>query len=532
MGPLGARLLPGLVLGPGTALEPEPANKRHDASTKKGIGQLKHAESSLQPSHSRASRRSQVESLVHTRDADGLHSIRQVTVLALLILMVPLGSFPARAGAVSAVGQNNYEQSLPPAGLSDAVAVAAGRDFSLALTQRGTVVGWGMSRDGRSSPPPSLTGVVTLSAGIVHALALKSDGTVTGWGFHGNELLTLPDCVTNVLAVAAGGFHSLALRRDGTVVGWGFHGNGRTTPPSTLTDVIAIDAGRDHSVALKANGTVVAWGLNDAGQTVVPDGLNEVIAIAAGENHTLALKRDGTVVAWGNNLSGQSSVPAGLSSVTAIAAGSTHSLALKADGSVVGWGDNSSGQLNLAGHDIRAIAARGSHSLALRGSGPQITAHPLSQTVLAGASVTFSTAAGGSGNAFQWFFNGVALSGATDSTLTLNEVSKQQAGLYSVQVSSSAGSQVSANAVLVVRGLQQLASPESTADGRVRLTFGDQNGDLISAPNATRYAVEVSSDLSHWSAIPEAPVLVQGRLVVETAAAADGGNQFFRVVEK
>lgn len=457
-------------------------------------------------------------------------ALRTVVVLVPMLFMADPGAL--RAGSISAVGRNGYGQATPPQAVTDAVAVAAGRDFSLALTQRGTVVGWGLNSNRRSTPPAELTGVVSLSAGIVHAFALKSDGSVIGWGFRGNDLLELPQSVTNVLALAAGGYHSLALRRDGTVVGWGFKGNGRTTPPATLTDVIAIDAGRDHSVALKADGTVVAWGLNDAGQTNVPVGLHEVVAIAAGESHTLALRRDGTVVAWGHNTYGQSSVPAGLTSVTAIAAGASHSLALKADGSVLGWGDNTYGQLNLSGSDIRAIAARGAHSLAIRGTGPVITTQPLSQTVLAGASVTFSAGAADPGLSFQWFFNGNPLDGATQSSLTLTGVTKQNAGLYSVQVGSAFGTQWSANAVLVVRGLQQLEAPESLANGGTRLTFGDQNGDPISAPNATRYGVEASADLVHWSAIPMAPELVQGRLVVELPATLAARNQFFRVVER
>lgn len=458
--------------------------------------------------------------------------LQLVPALSSILILWAVDRSDAVAGTLVAAGRNSFGQAAPPAAVTDAISVAAGRDFSLALTRRGTVVGWGWNGEGRSTPPADLGNVVALSAGIYHTLAVKADGSVGAWGFGGNELLVLPQSVTNVLAVAAGGYHSLALRRDGTVVGWGFHGNGRTTPPPTLTDVIAIDAGRDHSVALKADGTVVAWGLNDEGQTHVPEGLKEVVAIAAGERHTLALKRDGTVVAWGHNGYGQSSVPAGLDSVTAIAAGSAHSLALKADGSVAAWGDNTHGQLNLSGSDIRAIAARGAHSLAIRGTGPAIATQPLSQTVLAGDAVSFSVGAIGSGLSYQWFFNGTPLNGATQSTLTLTEVSKQRSGLYSVQVGSASGIQQSASAVLVVRGLQQLEAPQSLPGGGVRLTFGDQNGEAISAPNATRYAVESSTDLVHWTPIETAPVLIDGRLVLRDPTASISGNQFFRVIEK
>lgn len=457
---------------------------------------------------------------------------------SLLLAVLAWGTFTfitmdsVQAGPVAGVGRNLYGQATVPASATNAASVVAGRDFSLALTLDGTVIGWGLNGEGRSTPPAHLSNVVALSAGIYHTLALKTDGTVAGWGFNGNDILSVPANLTNVLAVAAGGYHSLAVRRDGTVVGWGFGGNGRASAPTTLTDVIAIDAGRDHSVALKSDGTVVAWGLNDNGQANVPVGLTQVIAIAAGENHTLALRQNGTVVAWGQNASGESMVPVGLGSVTAIAAGGQHSLALRADGTVVGWGDNTYGQLNLSGSDIRAIAAGGEHSLFVRGTGPVITTHPRSQTVLAGAPVTFTTAAPGTGLSYQWLFNGQLLSGATNSTLSFTEATRLNAGIYAVQVSNAAGSERSANAVLIVRGLQQLFAPELLPNGAMRVTFGDLHGDPISAPNAARYVVQVSPDLRMWIALQLPLVLTEGRLQIEDPAAASFTQRFYRVIEK
>jgi len=315
-------------------------------------------------------------------------------------------------------------------------------------------------------------------------------------------------------------------------VGWGFRGNGRASAPATLTDVIAIDAGRDHSVALKSDGTVVAWGLNDNGQTEVPAGLNQVIAIAAGENHTLALKQDGTVVAWGQNESGQSTVPVGLTNVTVLAAGGQHSLALRSDGTVTGWGDNTYGQLNLTGSDFRAIAAGGSHSLAVRGTGPVIATHPRSQTVLAGAPVTFTTTALGTGLSYQWLFNGQPLSDATNATLTFAAATRLNAGPYAVQVSNVSGTERSSSAVLIVRGLQQLSAPLALGNGALRLTFGDQHGDPISAPNALRYGVEVSADLRTWTPLNLPLLLVNGRLQLDDPDAGSFPRRFYRVVEQ
>jgi hypothetical protein len=433
---------------------------------------------------------------------------------------------------ITAKGLNQNGQVTVPTGLSGVTSVAAGREFSLAIKTDGSVIGWGYNADGRSTPPAELTGVIALSAGIYHTLALKSDGTVAGWGYNGNNILSVPAQLKDVLAVAAGGYHSLAVHRDGTVIGWGFDGNGRATPPPTLTDVIAIAAGRDHSVALKSTGVVVAWGLNDLGQSTVPAGLGNVIAITAGDNHTLALKADGKVVAWGQNANGQCNVPASLTNVIAIAAGAQHSLALKSDGTIVGWGSNANGQRSFSGNVHRAIAAGAYHSLSVTGSGPLITGQPLSQTVLAGTTVTFSVAATGSDLSYQWQYNGMDIPSANSASLILTDAGREAAGVYSVVVSNASGTTRSLNAALIVRGLQQIAAPQRLLEGGMRLVFGDMNGDAISAPNVSLYEVQVSEDLQEWSSLGLPLLLVDGRLQVDDPDAANHPRRFYRVVEK
>ncbi len=97
---------------------------------------------------------------------------------------------------------------------------------------------------------------------------------------------------------------------------------------------------------------------------------------------------------------------------------------------------------------------------------PAILAAPASQSAGVGSSVTFSVSVQGTMPfSYQWLFNGQPLAGQTNATLTLNNVSANQAGAYSVIVSNSAGTVTSASANLVVTTL-------TSATESIRDTFG------------------------------------------------------------
>ncbi len=217
-------------------------------------------------------------------------------------------------------------------GLTGIVAIAAGRDFGLAVQADGTVWAWGNNSnyhlgDGttthRYAPVQTvgLTGITAVAAGYGHSVVRKGDGTAWAWGENSSGQLgdgtsnqrTAPVQVgglTGVAAVAAGDAHSLALKADGTAWAWGSNNSGqlgdgttttRYTPTqvSGLTTATAVAAGANHSLARLADGTVRAWGANNYGQlgdgmtngsttpvTVV--GLQGVDRIAARGNGSLA----------------------------------------------------------------------------------------------------------------------------------------------------------------------------------------------------------------------------------------------------
>lgn len=231
------------------------------------------------------------------------------TLLALLLLhpsaraacqVVAWGAGVTNAGQCPDLGQ-----CIIPADLTNALAVAAGGLFSLALKCDGTIVAWGDNSFGQSEVPANLSNVVAIAAGGAHGLALKSDGSVIAWGNNDSHQTEVPVDLTNAVAIAAGQAYSLALRSDGTLTAWGDNSSQQTSVPDGLTNVVAIAAGAAHSLALRANGNVVAWGENASQQTNVPPSLAGVVAIAAGASHSLALGADGTLSVWGS----QTNVP-------------------------------------------------------------------------------------------------------------------------------------------------------------------------------------------------------------------------------
>jgi alpha-tubulin suppressor-like RCC1 family protein len=253
--------------------------------------------------------------------------------------------------------------------LSNAVAIMAGQDHSLALRRDGTVVGWGRNIWGAVTEPkltsmPGVTnGIVrigdrvlsnatAIAVGRTYSVALKSNGTITSWG--DDHKIKMPE-LTNITAIAAGWTHVLALKNNGTVVDSGLAGI-----PHCVSNVVAIATGTTGfnplNLALRQDGTVIEWGRepNDV-ETLIPAGCSNIIAIATSGGHCLTLRQDGTIFGWGDNNVGQATGTANtnapyysegvvtiggnvLSNVVAIAAGSQYSLALTSSGMIVAWG--------------------------------------------------------------------------------------------------------------------------------------------------------------------------------------------------
>lgn len=287
-----------------------------------------------------------------------------------VVQSVQIERLPVDQSYVVAWGLNTSAQCTPlPAGLSNAVAVAAGEEHSLAVRPDGTVAAWGITNFHECSVPAGLSNVWAVAAGNAYSLALKTDGRLTAWG-DGDVSTTMPAGLSNVVAVSGNRNNAIALRANGTLVAWGDNLYGQTNVPAGLANVIAVAASM-HSLVLKADGTVVAWGHGTSGQTNIPPGLSNVIAVAVGNAHSLALKSDGHVVAWGANTSYQCELPADLTNAVAIAARGHYSLAVRADGTVTVWGYTPQPPQGLTG--VLAAAIGGEHVVALGTRAPALT---------------------------------------------------------------------------------------------------------------------------------------------------------------
>jgi hypothetical protein len=94
-----------------------------------------------------------------------------------------------------------------------------------------------------------------------------------------------------------------------------------------------------------------------------------------------------------------------------------------------------------------------------RASLPVIAAGPEARTVKAGDPVALAVSASGTAPlTFQWQRNGVALAGATQSTLTLDRARPSDSGQYSVTIANSAGSITSGAAELSVLPVTRISN--------------------------------------------------------------------------
>lgn len=136
-------------------------------------------------------------------------------------------------------------------GVTDIIAIAAGRDHTCAVKREGKVMCWGANNAGQlghsstssSALPlevPGLAGVTAVSAGDDHTCAIVTGGEVKCWGWNSHGQIG-NDGVTNLIYTPV------------TVVG-------------LSSGAISIAAGSEFSCVTTDTGAVWCWGRNYAGQ--------------------------------------------------------------------------------------------------------------------------------------------------------------------------------------------------------------------------------------------------------------------------
>jgi len=123
---------------------------------------------------------------------------------------------------------------------------------------------------------------------------------------------------------------------------------------------------------------------------------------------------------------------------------------------------------------------------------PVIAGQPQSVTALMGGTATFSVAVNNSpGLAYQWFKDGVAIGGATASSLTINNVQAADIGSYAVVVSNGAGNATSGAATLSIAAVALVNHAPLLNSGVVEGSIRQMLGESVALNGSTA----ISGDL-------------------------------------
>lgn len=250
---------------------------------------------------------------------------------------------------------SRYAPGTSVSGITNAVSVSAGNNFSCALLETSQVKCWGAGGAGRlgngseatSNTPVTVSGInnatsITTAGFGGHACALLSGGAVKCWGYNnwgqlgnGNQTnQSIPvqvSGISNALSVKVGTEHTCAHLSDGAVKCWGYNnrgqlGDGTTTfrtEPTTVTGLsgqqaVSVDAGGSHSCAAFNSGQVRCWGNNSSGQIgtgslspltiaspVLTSGITSAVSVELGDIHSCAVLSDTSLKCWGRGQDGQ-----------------------------------------------------------------------------------------------------------------------------------------------------------------------------------------------------------------------------------
>jgi alpha-tubulin suppressor-like RCC1 family protein len=332
---------------------------------------------------------------------------------------------------------------------------------------------------------------------------------VAVWGGNYYGQTNIPANLSNVVAIAAGDYHSLALRGDGTVVAWGDNAFGESAVPAALSNVVAVAGGTFFSMVIQSNGTIRAWGDYSEGQTNVPAGLPYAVASAGGNYHGVAIVGDGSPFLsrqpasqvvfsgttarfyaeatgipplyyqwqfYGTNLPGATGQPLMITNAQSGDAG---------DYTVVVT--NSFGTLTSVKATLGVVTSR-----------PIIVQQTGGGAAWLGTNVIFGvTAIGSQPMTYQWQFNGTNIIGATNSSLTLVNISLNDFGLYTVVLSNAFGTTTSTG-IDLIRMASRVIAWGNNNSGQTNVPAGLFNVSAVSAGDSHNLALKDDGTLVAW----------------------------------
>jgi len=349
------------------------------------------------------------------------------------------------------------------------VQVECGGMHTVALTNDGKVYTWGCNDEGGLGRPTSSSdgeeftaglvedmesvNVVMVSAGDSHTMALSDKGTVFGWGTYrdaSGQVGLQADGIKHkpvvilalqndpVTKIASGNDHTVALTKNGNIFTWGCAEQGQLgrimgcftsrggrrglqyiLNPKQVRDrkkglkFKDVFCGSYSTFAVAQDDSVYAWGLNNYGQLgtgdvetlyapVKVESLaslgDKCIRIASGQHHTIVLDASGKVYAMGRAEYGrlgigddakETSIPVQVTALDSshiheVACGEAVSFAVSSKGDLYSWGFGSCLQLgtgededeflptkvqgkNLQSdlHEVLGVSAGGQHTAML-----------------------------------------------------------------------------------------------------------------------------------------------------------------------
>jgi hypothetical protein len=221
--------------------------------------------------------------------------------------------------------------------------------------------------------------------------------------------------------------------------------------------------------------------------------------VAAGYNGLIITSPDGTN--WTSRISGTTALlfHVAYANGTFVVAGDGGTFVTSPDG--VNWVVRSSGTtehlLGVAFGDNTFLADGNNGTLITLGNtfSSLISVQPQSYTRTAGDDVTFTAAASDCASpTYQWQFDGGNLRGETNATLTLQDVTTNEAGYYAVVVQDTSGTQISQTATLTVNPppMRPVLTVLPLLSGSLlQLKIADEIG--------RNYRIQASTDLINWA---------------------------------